>query len=231
MTPRSAARTAVLAALLPLLAGGGTARAETALVIPHLAGPVLLDGALEEPAWRQAARLTRADFQRWVARRATRDPDEFSVRLFHDGRSLYVAVAFYDRYVEPAATPESADGLYAFSVLTADGRLKHYRLRWSANPPQPGGDMLDLKRFGARLRGPYADPSHPGGGYVFEFAIPLTSIGWRPGGTGRLNIILQDHDGMPGAPFDDMRVDFTRFAYGGFDNDTRAVYRTVRLAP
>jgi hypothetical protein len=205
--------------------------AQDALAVPRLPGPVQLDGALEEPAWRQAARLTHADFSRWAANRYTHDPDEFTVRLFHDGATLFIAVASYDRYVEPGAAPENSDGLYSFSAIAADGKLQHYRLRWSANPPVAQGEMLDPGQWGARLRGPFADNTRPGGGYVLEFAILLNALGWRPGGNGRINIILQDHDGRAHAPYDDPTVHFARFAYGSLDNEARGAYRAVRLAP
>lgn len=219
--------------LLALLATVGScpAVADDAVLIPRRPGTVALDGVLDEPAWRDAARLTHADFSRWVANRYARDPDEFSVRMFHDGRTLYVALASYDRYVEPDAVAENSDGLYAFSAIGADGRLQHYRLRWSENPPLAAGEMRDPGRWGARLRGPFADGTRAGGGYVLEFAVPLAALGWRPGDAGRINIIVHDHDGAPGAPYTDPRAEFARYAYGSLDNDDRAAYRAVRLAP
>jgi hypothetical protein len=216
---------ALIAALSP-----ATAAPET-LVIPHRAGPVALDGVLDEPAWREAARLTHADFTRWIANQYRRDPDEFSVRLFHDGRTLYVALASYDRYVEPDGTADNSDGLYAFSAIGSDGRPQHYRLRWSANPPVPAGEMRERAQWGARLRGSFADSARAGGGYVLEFAIPLATLGWRAGERARINIIVHDHDGKAGAPYSDPAVEFARFAYGSLDNDNRAAYRAVKLAP
>lgn len=211
--------------------GAPRAVAQDVLIVPRLAGPVALDGVLDETAWRAAARLTHADFTRWVANRYTLDPDEFSVRLFHDGAALFVAVACYDRYVEPDARAENSDGLYAFSVITAGGQLQHYRLRWADNPPRAAGEMRDPGKWGARLRGPFADNSRAGGGYVLEFAIPLGAIGWHAGGDGRINIILQDHDGRPRAAHDDAAVHFARFAFGGLDNEVRDTYRAIKLAP
>lgn len=216
-----------LAALWPTAANG----AEEVLAVPRLGGEVALDGVLAEPQWRRAARLTHADFIRWVAARYDADPDEFSLRLFHDGETLYVALASYDRYVEPDAVAENSDGLYAFSLITRAGALQHYRLRWSTDPPAAGGQMLDPGRFGARLRGPFADNSRPGGGYVLEFAIPLKATGWRPGESMRINIIVQDHDGKPHGLYNDPAVHYARFAWGSFDNDDRGAYRTLKLAP
>jgi hypothetical protein len=223
-------RCAALAWFAALLSATPAAAGD-ALVVPRLSGAVALDGVLAEPQWRSAARLTHADFIRWVAVRYDADPDEFSLRLFHDGEALYVALASYDRYVEPDVVAESSDGLYSFSLITRAGELQHYRLRWSADPPAAGGQMLDPGRFGARLRGPFADGSRPGGGYVLEFAIPLKATGWRPGESGKVNIIVQDHDGKPRAPHDAAAVHYARFAWGGFDNDDRRAYRSLRLAP
>lgn len=198
---------------------------------PHLNGSVSLDGRLEEPMWRSAARLPHTAFTRWVNNTYDKDQAIFHLRFFHDGRLLYVALASYDRYVEAGAAPENADGLYSLSITTRTGKLKHYRLRWSKNPLQAGGDMLNSRRWGARLRGPYQKPTQPGGGYVIEFAIPLWEIGWMPGDTLPLNIIVNDHNGQPEASYRSSSAEFARFAWGSFDNESRTDYRTLKLAP
>lgn len=201
------------------------------ITVPRLNGDMILDGRLEEPMWRMAVRLPYTAFTRWVANTYDKDPTDFHLRFFHDSRTLYVALVSYDRYVEADAAPENSDGLYSFSVATRDGKLQHYRLRWSANPPQASGEMLDPGKWGARLRGPFAEPARPGGGYVFEFAIPLASIGWQPGNTIPVNIIVHDHDGMPSAQYQTPGAEFVRFAWGSLDNENRASYRTLYLAP
>jgi hypothetical protein len=219
-------RLLVAAALLAPFAGMGAD-----VTAPRLNGSVTLDGRLEEPMWRAAARLPHTAFTRWVADTYDQDPTVFHFRFFHDGRTLYVALVSYDRYVEADAAAENSDGLYSLSLATRAGRLQHYRLRWSANPPLAGGEMLDPGKWGARLRGPYADPSRPGGGYVFEFAIRLAAIGWRQGDSIPMNIIVHDHDGKPGARFNSPGAEFARFAWGSLDNENRGSYRTLRLAP
>lgn len=216
---------AIFALLLPFTAKGAD------MTAPRLNGTVILDGRLDEPMWRTAQRLPHTAFTRWIADTYDKDPTVFHLRFFHDGRMLYVALVSYDRHVEPDAAPENSDGLYSFSVATRDGKLQHYRLRWSANPPVAGGEMLDPGKWGARLRGPFADATRAGGGYVFEFAIPLNAIGWKPGDTIPLNIIVHDHDGKPSAAYSTPGAEFARFAWGSLDNDNRAGYRTLRLAP
>ncbi len=81
--------------------------------VPRLEGPVILDGRLEEPQWRVAARLQHLEFRRWIADTYEIDPSAFQFRFFHDGRTLYVALVSYDRYVESDAAPENSDGLYS----------------------------------------------------------------------------------------------------------------------
>lgn len=201
------------------------------LTAPRLPGAVTLDGRLEEPQWRQALLLRDDTFSRWVADTYQKDPSAFALRLFHDGRNLYVALSSYDRFVEPDAQPENSDGLYSFSVVTRAGGMQHYRLRWSANPAAPGGEMIAPGKWSARLRGPFADPTREGGGYVFEFAIPLSAIGRRAGETVPINVIVHDHDGKPYARYNDAGVEFARFAFGSLDNENRAAYRKIRLAP
>jgi hypothetical protein len=220
---------------IPILAAAALLVPVTAsaadITVPRLNGTVTLDGRLEEPMWRVAARLPHTAFTRWVADTYDKDPTVFHLRFFQDGRMLYVALASYDRYIEADAAPENSDGLYSLSLATRAGKLQHYRLRWSANPPLAGGEMLDPGKWSARLRGPFADVTRPGGGYVFEFAIPLSAIGWQPGDSVPVNIIVHDHDGKPGAPFTAPGAEFARFAWGSLDNENRASYRTLRLAP
>lgn len=216
---------AALAAVAPMSALSAD------ISVPRLSGTVTLDGRLTEPMWRAAARLPYTEFKRWVADTYDRDPTSFHLRFFHDGVMLYVALVSYDRYVESDAVPVNSDGLYSFSVATPSGKLKHYRLRWSANPPVAADEMYDSGEWGARLRGPYEDPNRAGGGYVFEFAIRLSAIGWKPGDTIPLNIIVNDHDGKPRMPYRAPGAEFARFAWGSFDNTNRAGYRSLTLAP
>lgn len=91
--------------------------------------------------------------------------------------------------------------------------------------------MLVPGKWGARLRGPYADTSRAGGGYVFEFSIPLAATGWKPGDTVPVNIIVHDHDGKPSAAYNTPGAEFARFAWGTLDNDNRNGYRTLKLTP
>jgi hypothetical protein len=201
------------------------------VVAPRLSGAVILDGRLEEPMWRTAARLPHTAFRRWVANTYDKDPTAFHLRFFHDGIMLHVAFVSYDRYVESDAVPENSDGLHSFSLATPSGRLKHYRLRWSKNPPVAGDEMFDSGAWGAHLRGPFEDARRPGGGYVFEFAIRLSAIGWKPGDTIPMNIIVNDHDGKPRASYQAPGAEFARFAWGSFDNGNLAGYRTLKLEP
>ena len=216
---------AALALISPMTAMGADVTA------PRLNGAVTLDGRLEEPMWRTALRLPHTAFVRWVADTYVKDPTVFHLRFFHDGRTLYVALVSYDGYVEADADPDNSDGLYSLSLATRAGKLKHYRLRWSENPPLAGGEMLDSAEWGAHLRGPFEEPARPGGGYVFEFAIKLSAIGWKPGDTIPLNIIVNDHDGKPKAAYQTPGAEFARFAWGSFDNGNRAAYRALKLAP
>lgn len=199
--------------------------------VPRLRGPVTFDGRLEEPMWRLAGRVPHTAFRRWVNDVYVKDPTAFHLRFFHDGHTLYVALASYDRYVEADASPENSDGLYSLSFATRTGKLRHYRLRWSTNPPQATGDLPESGEWGARLRGPFEDPTRPGGGYVFEFAIRLSAIGWRPGDTVPVNVIINDHDGKPRMSYRTPGAEFARFAWGSFDNSSRAAYRTLKLEP
>lgn len=220
---------ALSCAVLMLIISVAAAGAD--LTVPRLNGTVTLDGRLEEPMWRNAARLPHTAFRRWVADTYDNDPTAFNLRFFHDGVKLYVAFVSYDRYVESDAVPENSDGLYSFSIATPSGKLKHYRLRWSANPPVAADEMYDSAEWGVHLRGPFENPKRQGGGYVFEFAIRLSAIGWKPGDTIPINIIVNDHDGAPRKSYRAPGAEFARFAWGSFDNSNLAGYRTIKLAP
>lgn len=198
---------------------------------PRLEGSVTLDGRLEEPMWRAAARVPHTAFTRWVADTYDKDPTAFHLRFFHDGRMLYVALVSYDRYVESDASPENSDGLYSLSFVTRGGRLKHYRLRWSADPPVANPDLIEAAEWGVHLRGPFEEPTRAGGGYVFEIAIRLSALGWKPGDTVPLNIVVNDHDGRPKMSYRTPGAEFARFAWSSLDNSNRAGYRFLKLAP
>lgn len=198
-------------------------------VIPRLSGPITIDGRLGEAAWRKAWRVTQNAFTLWRSNKSTQPADEFILRMFHDGANLYVSLASYDRFVEPAARVENADGIYALSLLDHDSHPHHYRLRWSTPTAEAGGVMQNVEHFAARLRGPYAEPRRQGGGYVLEFEIPFKTLGLRPGDAVALNVIIHDHDGNPGGHYDDPATVFTRFAYGSFNNDKPKDYRWLQL--
>jgi hypothetical protein len=222
---------ALLVTACPGAAAAPTPDGAHGLEVPFLRGEVTLDGRLQEPQWRVAARITQSDFGLWKADRYEKDPSELVVRFFHDGTSLYIAIASYDRFVQSATPPENSDGLYSFSIVTRAGAIQHYRLRWSADPPIAGGEMLFPGQWGARLRGPFNDAGREGGGYVLEFAVPLAAIGRKPGDLVPVNIIIQDIDGQPGAHYNDPGVEFARFFWGSLDNEARASFRLLRLAP
>lgn len=219
--------TLLLCAALP----AARATDNAALVVPRLPGPVVLDGRLFEDQWRLAARLNENAFAVWKADTYKKDPSRFNLRLFHDGGNLYVSLTSYDRFVQPGAVPHESDGLYSFSAITREGKIQHYRLFWATKEPVPDGEMGGETKWGARLRGPFADPEHEGGGYVLEFAIPFARLGWQAGQTVAVNIIVQDHDGQPGGRHNAPDTEFARFAWGSLDNDNRAAYRKIRLAP
>ncbi len=220
----------LIALALLMTAGPASAVEATPPTVPRLAGAVTLDGRLHEAQWRQALRIPQSAFSRWVADRYTPDSEEFVLRLFHDGRRLYVALASYDTSVQSDPNPENADGLYAFSLISRAGLLQHYRLRWSANPPVPDGQMAENAKWGAHLRGPYADAAYAGGGYILEFAIPFSTSGWRVGEPVRINVIVQDRDGKPDGPYNHPQAALARFALGSLDNDDRSRYFTLTLA-
>lgn len=222
---------ALAIALFAALAPGNTgAQPETDRLIPFFKGEVVLDGRLHEYQWRRALTITEAGFRLWKADTYDKDPSRFRLRLFHDGTALYVSIASYDRFVEAGEPPENSDGLYSFSVVAADGGLQHYRLRWSDIPVVAGGEMLTLGKWGARLRGPFNDPDHEGGGYLLEFRISFKSLGRRPGDTLPVNVILQDHDGKPGGRYNEPGVEFARYFLGSMDNERRSGFLPFRLA-
>lgn len=198
-------------------------------VIPRLSGPITIDGRLNEPDWRKAWRVTQNAFTVWRANKTTQPADEFVLRMLHDGTNLYVSLASYDRFVEPAARAENADGIYALSLLDHDGHPHHYRLRWSTPTAEAGGELQNTKDFAARLRGPYAEPRRQGGGYVLELKIPIKTLGLLQAHKIALNVIINDHDDNPGGRYDDPATVFYRFAYGGFNNDEAKDYRWLQL--
>lgn len=215
----------LIAAVLPLVSGCAD------LSAPRLRGNISIDGRLNEPMWTKAARIENTQFNRWIDNTYDSDPSTLQMRFFHDGTMLYGALLSQDHYVEADANPENSDGLYSLSFLTHTGKVMHYRLRWSTNPPAAGGEMLVSGKWAAILLGPYNETKRAGNGYVYEFAIRLADLGWKPGDAVPLNIIINDRDGTPRTPYHSHGAEFARFSWGSFDNDKRDDYKTLKLAP
>lgn len=216
-----------------LLASSAMAQdgASPEIKVPLLSAAVTLDGRLAEPAWRKAGVLRSDVFRVWTKNEHRDDSSQFSVRLFHDGRQLYIGISSYDHYVEPADRPQDADGLYALTLLTKRGELQNFRLRWSANPPVAANELTVIGKWAARLRAVFAESRIPGGGYVLELALPLQRLGYSVGERIPFNIIMQDHDHNPGGAIGDSRTAFSRFGWPGLDNDKPAGFAGLLLEP
>lgn len=185
--------------------GGGVARdAVPTLEVPRLraGSTILLDGVLDEDAWKKAAR-TDAFVSPSTGAIAEGSPVQGSARLFYDERSLYVAFEVADRDVtggfdERARDPHlwtrdtvevmidpDGDGdnrdYYEIQIgpqnLVFDSRFDDY------NSPRGGPDgpfghqhWSSNVRSAVLVAGTIDDPSDVDGGYVVEARLPFSAF-------------------------------------------------------
>jgi hypothetical protein len=110
-------------------------------------------------------------------------------------------------------------------------------------PPLDRDRMVFDVEWRSALRGSWNNNSDKDAGYTFEFSIPLKDPvaapgvdgpkglgGWEPGDQMRANIVLVDHDGKPGALFDDPAAAFRKCFWGSDKAEDLSVPRWIVLS-
>jgi len=190
-------------------------------IVPRIDAPVEIDGALDEPQWQKAVRLT--PFVRNDATTAARVGTE--VRLWYDGASLYLGWICEDRDIQATFTQHDSrfweEEVVEFFVTT--GRLdRYFELQWNplggtfdaiiANDLGPDGSSQAFKgdwlytapsmTHAVRVDGSVQNSSDQDRSWTVEARVPFADLNaatpargdvWR-GSFYRFN---RDHDGEP----------------------------------
>jgi len=153
--------------------------------VPRLAADIMVDGMLDEPAWRQAALLR--GFSQYLPADGRPAADSTEVLVWYGPTHIYVGVRAYEEHGEVHATLADRDRLsnedYVTLVLdTFDDRRQAYALTVNPLGAQSDGILRDADRSTghvgiATLGAGFAIDSNPD--FVFESAGRLTPFGYE----------------------------------------------------
>jgi hypothetical protein len=160
--------------------GSGEDAALRSLGIRPAAGPIRVDGRLDDPGWENAARVDR--FVELLPREGAEPPVRTEVLVTYDASNLYVAFIAHDpRPQEIRATLQPRDRLWSddwVGVLLdpyGDSSLGYYFL---SNPIGVQADLqMTPRREDSSIDFVYATAGRiTEDGYVVEMAIPFRSL-------------------------------------------------------
>jgi hypothetical protein len=239
----------------PQMTGGPTSVVATR--ITNRSAP-FIDGSLDD-IWQNAGRIAfpaqSSDCFTLSSQSYNQlDPSTFTVYFLHDDINLYIAIqTLDDRMVEGSDYDQNSDGLAGMTIEAKGGSQRMYRLMWHrekiapcdssfTGPPLDGDRMVFDVEWRSALRGSWNNNSDRDAGYTFEFSIPLKDPvadpddgpkglgGWQAGDQMRANIVLVDHDGKPGATFDDPAAAFRKCYWGSDKPEDLSVPRSIILS-
>jgi hypothetical protein len=155
------------------------------------------------------------------------DPSSYTIYFLHDDINLYVAVVTEDEhFVEGSNYDQTSDG-FGMGLKARDNKILKYWLTWfrgkvnEDTDPEASGPPLDRERmcydaeWRSKLDGSWNNFADKDKGYVFEFYLPLETLGgYKAGDQIPANIIMVDHDKNPGGKFDDRKTAFMKAAWG-----------------
>ena len=173
-------------------------------VILRAAGPIVVDGVLDEPSWTGAITVGDFVFPWW--KEGEREQTE--ARLLWDDTNLYVSFVAQDKHVSAAYKnrddPVSKDDCVEVFVMPDTANVGHY-YNIEANVlgtvldrfqlAEPTGSYTAQVEVATRIDGSLNDETDEDRGFVSEFAIPFDSfvdtaphIPPQPGDVWRLNL-------------------------------------------
>ena len=198
-----------------LLVVCGAASWLTAQTLPRYeifraAGRIVVDGRLDEPAWRQAPAASAFHFNWWTGG----EKEQTIAKLLWDDENLYVGFYCHDKHIAaevverhgPVSLDDSVEvflspnpgkihNYYGFEMNVIGTMLNFIRADWYKGPFnwEPDGVRLRTSFSGLRVKDDAADDDH----WILEVAIPLKNfekdaahIPPREGDTWRLNRLL-----------------------------------------
>lgn len=196
-----------------LLAVCGAASWLTAQTLPRYelfraAGRIVVDGRLDEPAWRQAPAASAFHFNWWTGG----EKEQTVAKLLWDDENLYVGFYCHDKHIAaevverhgPVSLDDSVEvflspnpgkihNYYGFEMNVIGTMLNFIRADWYKGPFnwEPDGVRLRTSFSGLRVKDDAANDNH----WILEVAIPLKNfekdaahIPPREGDTWRLNL-------------------------------------------
>lgn len=182
-----------------------------AAVVPSTRGSAIaIDGVLDEPAWRTAAKLRFHKHGRMVGLANAEtyefpvdviDPDGvYTLYLANNGTVLYVGLEARDASIAAAAVPQDSDGLSHLWIRDHAAPTTLHDVSYTffpgTTPSAPAGTSLFRANSARR------NWKRTATGYTMEFRIDLAEadFGAYPSGTREVTVGLRiaDMDGTPG---------------------------------
>ena len=187
-----------LATALLALAAGASAQDRPDLRVTRTAQPPVIDGVLDDDAWRAPA----MDLGAWVSYNPLRGdtmPGDFrtEVRITYDARNLYLAFHCFDNEADKIRTTitrrDSAfnDDWIAMSLDSAGTGQSAYHL--FVNPSGSQMDALNTSASGEQFDADfiwYSVGKRTADGYIVEVSLPLQSLRFSSGNDVRMGILF-----------------------------------------
>ncbi len=195
----------------------GLADAQSRLMIVRTPAAPVVDGILEEPAWKTAPSLVLKHF-------SSRDGSECSVRLLWDDDALYAAFEVTDQRIETSDMDWNDDNV-SISFLV-DGTLRKYRFDIGGT-----GEGTGHRAAGRLMPGSTIDNNTDlDRGFTVEISIPWSALGVEPraGLALPVEVLSVDHDNGPGLPYDGPGVRFSKVSLDK-DQNIDTVKKSFRL--
>ncbi len=201
-------RNALIVVTLLATRGVVSATAPTADLPEHTimraAGPIAIDGRIDEPSWGAAAAVGDFVFPWWVAG----DKEQTEARLLWDDVNLYISFVAEDGHISAIHTDRDAavsqDDCVEVFIMPDTTHIRHY-YNFEVNVlgtildrfqlSEPTGAYTSQLATATQIDGTLNDESDEDTGFVTEIAIPFGSfidtapnVPPKPGDTWRLNL-------------------------------------------
>jgi hypothetical protein len=188
---------------------------ETLEVVP-MKGTIAVDGVMDESIWQCAIPLT------YSIHISQTDITTVTVRALWDLNYLYVSFDIEDTQVETAALDWNDDSV---SIIFNDGK---FRCRQDVGGT---GEGVCDRALHLPNRTTLDEPGDDDCGYTVEMRIQWSevSISANVDEVIPTDFLSVDHDGNPGAPYDDPSLEFSKISWDG-DGSVDTTDRSLTLA-
>ncbi len=174
---------------LSLLGAGAAAQDLPHYEIRRASSPIVIDAALDEPAWRGAPPVQDFHFNHWKSGERERTV----VRLLWDDENLYAGYYVHDKHISAyvierhgpvsrddcveifiSPDPEKVTNYYTFEINAIGTMLNRCKTDWWTGPPtwEPEGVRYRTTFHGRSKKDESPDDEH----WIVELAIPLENF-------------------------------------------------------